>query len=56
MYLSRFLKKLIKKDGFILIDANLNKHVIGKPQKENPITLKLLDKKLHYKLLLFPDL
>ena len=56
MYLSRFLKKLIKKDGFVLIDANLNKHVIGKPQKENPITVKLLDKKLHYKLLLFPDL
>ena len=56
MYLSRFLKKLIKKDGFVLIDANLNRHVIGKPQKENPITLKLLDKKLHYKLLLFPDL
>ena len=56
MYLSKFLKKLIKKDGFVLIDANLNRHVIGKSQKENPITVKLLDKKLHYKLLLFPDL
>ena len=56
MYLSRFLEKLIKKDGFILIDANLNKYIIGKPQKEKPIIIKLLDKKLHYKLLLFPDL
>tara|TARA_Y100000590_G_scaffold155904_1_gene179207 strand:+ start:203 stop:1390 length:1188 start_codon:yes stop_codon:yes gene_type:complete len=56
MYLSRFLEKLIKKDGFILIDADSNKYVIGKPKKENPITIKLFDKKLHYKLFLFPDL
>ena len=56
MNLTKFLKNLFKKDGFILIDANLKKHIIGKPEKKNPITLKLLDKKLHYKLLLFPDL
>ena len=56
MNLTKFLKNLFKKDGFILIDANSKKHIIGKPEKKNPITLKLLDKKLHYKLLLFPDL
>ena len=56
MYLSRFLEKLFKEDGFILVDANSNKYVIGKPKKENPIRLKLLDKKLHYKLFLYPDL
>ena len=56
MYLARFLEKIIKKDGFVLIDANSNKYIIGKPKKENPITLKLLDKKLHYKLLFYPDL
>ena len=56
MYLSRFLEKLIKEDGFVLLDANSNKYVIGKPKKENPIKIKILDKKLHYKLLLFPDL
>ena len=56
MYLSRFLEKLFKKDGFILVDANSNRYIIGKPKKENPITIKLLDKKLHYKLLLFSDL
>ncbi len=56
MYLSRFLHKLFKEDGFVLIDANSRKYVIGKPKKEKPITLKILDKKLHYKLLLFPDL
>ena len=56
MYLARFLEKIIKKDGFVLIDANSNKYIIGKPKKENPTTLKLLDKKLHYKLLFYPDL
>ncbi len=56
MNLAKFLKNLFKKDGFILIDANSKKYIIGKPEKKNPITLKLLDKKLHYKLLLFPDL
>jgi len=56
MYLARFCEKLFKRDGFILIDADSNQYVIGKPKKEKPITLKLLDKRLHYKLLLFPDL
>ena len=56
MQLARFLNKLVKHDGFVLIDANSKKYVIGNPKKEKPITLKLLDKKLHYKLLLYPDL
>ena len=56
MYLASFLNKLIKEDGFILIDANNKKYVIGIPIKENPIILKLLDKALHYKLLFYPDL
>ena len=56
MNLLKFLKDLFKYDGFILIDANLRKFVIGKPIKENPIIIKLLDKNLNYKLLLYPDL
>ena len=56
MQLARFLNKLFKIGGFVLIDANLNKYIIGSPGKDNPITIKLLDKKLHYKLLFFPDL
>ena len=56
MLLAKFLNKLYKKGGFILVDANLKKHIIGNPKKEKPITLKILDKKLHYKLLLHPDL
>ncbi len=56
MQLARFLNKLFKKDGFILIDAHLKKYIIGLPKKQNPITVKILDKKLHYKLLFRPDL
>jgi cyclopropane-fatty-acyl-phospholipid synthase len=56
MQLARFLDNLFKNDGFILIDANLKKYIIGFPQKKIPITLKILNKKLHYKLLFRPDL
>ena len=56
MYLVNFLNKLIKEDGFVLVDANSNNYVIGTPKKETPVKLKILDKKLHYKLFLYPDL
>jgi cyclopropane-fatty-acyl-phospholipid synthase len=56
MQLVKFLNKLIKKDGFILIDAHLKKYIIGSPENQNPIIVKILDKKLHYKLLFRPDL
>ena len=56
MKLARFLNNLFKEGGFILIDADLNRYIIGNPNTKNVITLKLLDKKLHYKLLLHPDL
>ena len=56
MKLIEFLNNIIKDDGFLLIDADMNKHLIGHPKKENPITLKILDKSLHTKLLILPDL
>ncbi len=56
MQLIRFLNNLFKKDGFVLIDANFKKYIIGKPNKNDPITIKILDKNLHYKLLINPDL
>ena len=56
MYLVNFLNKLIKEDGFVLVDVNSNNYVIGNPKKETPVKLKILDKKLHYKLFLYPDL
>ena len=56
MQLARYLNKLFKKDGFLLIDANSNKYIIGTPKNNKPITVKILDKKLHYKLFFRPDL
>ena len=56
MHLVNFLNKLIKTDGFILIDSENRKYIIGKPKSSDPIRLKLLDKKLNYKLLFHPDL
>ena len=56
MQLARFLNKVIKKDGFILTDANSKSYIIGNPKSDNPIKIKILDKKLHYKLLFHPDL
>ena len=55
MQLARFLNRVIKKGGFILTDAESKEYIIGNP-KSNPIRLKILNKKLHYKLLLHPDL
>ena len=56
MKLARFLNSKFKNDGFILIDANLKKYIIGFPINKNPIKLRILNKKLHYKLLFRPDL
>ena len=56
MQLARFLDKLFKKGGFVLVDANSKKYIIGSPDKLNPITVKLFEKKLHYQLLFYPDL
>ena len=54
--LKKFCETLFKEDGFILVDANSREYKIGKPKKDIPIKLKILDKSLHYKLLLLPDL
>ena len=56
MQLARFLNNIFKKDGFVLIDAFSNKYIIGTPFNEDPIVVRLLNKKLHYKLLFYPDL
>ncbi|MDA9662506.1 cyclopropane-fatty-acyl-phospholipid synthase family protein [Candidatus Pelagibacter sp.] len=56
MQLARFLNNIFKNDGFILVDANSKNYIIGSPKKNPPITLKILNKKLHYKLLFRPDL
>ena len=56
MQLAKFLNKLFKKDGFILIDAYSKKYIIGLPKNKIPIIVKILNKNLHYKLLFRPDL
>ena len=56
MQLARFLNNIFKNDGFILIDADLKKYIIGSPENKTPIVLKILNRKLHYKLLFRPDL
>ena len=56
MNLTQFCKNLFKEDGFVLVDANAKEYIIGKPKKQNPIRIRILDKSLHYKLFLLPDL
>ena len=56
MSLVSFLNNLFKYDGFELVDSNSKKYVIGKPIKEKPIVIRLLDPKLMQKLLINPDL
>jgi len=56
MQLARFLNNIFKKDGFVLIDAFSNKYIIGTSFNKDPIVVRLLNKKLHYKLLFYPDL
>ena len=55
MQLAKFLNKVFKKKGFILTNAYSVDYIIGNPGP-NPIRLKILNKKLHYKLLFHPDL
>ena len=56
MLLVKFLNNLFKRGGFILEDAHGKEHLIGKTKSEKLIKMKIHDKKLHYKLLLYPDL
>jgi len=56
MRLVSFLNNLFKKGGFVLIDANSKKYTIGAPDKTKPLTVKLLNKNLHFRLLINPDL
>ena len=57
MLFARFLSKLFKKEGIILIDNFGQKYICGEVlNKEKPLTLKLLKKDLNWKLLVYPEL
>ena len=55
MILASIFSKIYKEGGIILVDANNQKYICGNPKKDKPITIKLLNKKLHWKLLIDPE-
>ena len=56
MILAKVLSKIYKKNGIILEDSTGQKYICGNPQKNNPITVKLLKENLKWKLILDPEL
>ncbi len=56
MLVARLFAKIYKKGGIILIDASGQKFICGSPDFGKPLILKILNKKLNWKLLINPDL
>ena len=56
MILAKILNKIYKKGGIILEDSTGQKYICGNPEKDNPITIKLLKNNLKWKLILDPEL
>jgi len=56
MLVARLFSKIYKKGGIVLIDHSKQKFICGNPDLNKPITLKILNKKLNWKLLINPEL
>tara|TARA_B100001123_G_C15253215_1_gene1003604 strand:- start:91 stop:1296 length:1206 start_codon:yes stop_codon:yes gene_type:complete len=57
MILARFLSKIFNKEGIILVDSQGQKYICGEiSNKEKPLTIKLLNKDLNWKLAIYPQL
>ena len=56
MIIARLFSQIYKESGIVLIDWHGQKFICGNPDLNKPLTLKLLNKKLKWKLLLNPDL
>jgi len=57
MILARFLSKFFSKEGIVLVDSRGQKYICGEiSNKEKPLTLKLLNSDLNWKLLIYPEL
>jgi len=56
MLLAKLFSKIYKKGGIVLEDHTGQRYICGKPDFNKPLTLKILDKKLNWKLLINPDL
>ena len=46
MLLARFLNKLFKTGGFVLIGANQVKYLIGNPKKKKSFNIKIIRQKI----------
>ena len=51
MLFAKLLSKIFKKKGIILIDYQGQKYICGKPDLNNPLTVKLLKRNLNWKLM-----
>jgi len=56
MILARLFSKIYKKGGIVLVDHLGQKLICGNPDLKKPITLRILNKKLYWQLLINPDL
>ena len=56
MLIARLFSKIYKEGGIILVDHLGQKYICGTPDSKKPLTLKILNKKLNWKLLINPDL
>ncbi len=57
MILASVFSNIYKKEGgIILVDSKGQKYICGNPRRDNPITIKLLNPNLNWKLILDPEL
>ena len=56
MMVAKLFSKICKKGGIILVDHSGQKFICGNPDLKKPLTLKILNKDLNWKLLINPDL
>ena len=56
MLLAKLFSKIYKKNGIILIDSSGQKFICGRPNKDNPTIIRILNKNLNWKLLIDPEI
>ena len=56
MLVASLFSKIFKDNGIILVDNEKQKYICGNPDKDKPITVKLLKKNLNWRLILDPEL
>ena len=54
MLVASLFSKIFKDNGIILVDNEKQKYICGNPDKDKPITVKLLKKNLNWRLILDP--